>query len=115
VFPARDSTALRPVAGDAGVIGILHAKTGKLLRKMPIAPGVHAAEFPPDAACLATIGANGDARVWDVSTGKALSALKGHEKDVVYVAITADGQETFTPAEFERKFGWPNDPAKAGR
>jgi hypothetical protein len=32
----------------------------------------------------------------------------------VYVAQTDDGrQETYTPAEFQKKYGWKNDPAKA--
>jgi hypothetical protein len=31
---------------------------------------------------------------------------------VVYVVQTADGQETLTPAEFENKYGWKNDPDK---
>jgi hypothetical protein len=28
------------------------------------------------------------------------------------VARTPAGQETFTPEEFEKKFGWKNDPAR---
>ena len=33
---------------------------------------------------------------------------------MVYVAEFDDGhQETFTPKEFEAKFGWKNDPDKA--
>ena len=33
------------------------------------------------------------------------------EKQIVYVAQTADGtQQTLTPAEFAKKFNWKNDP-----
>jgi len=32
----------------------------------------------------------------------------------VYMALTEDGrQETYTPAAFEARFGWKNDPEKA--
>lgn len=38
----------------------------------------------------------------------------GVEADIIYVALHKDGsQTTHTPAEFERTFGWKNDPAKA--
>ena len=38
----------------------------------------------------------------------------GVAEHIVYVAITDAGhQETYTPAEFERTYGWHNDPAKA--
>ena len=29
-----------------------------------------------------------------------------------YVVRTKDGQETLTPAEMEKRYGWKNDPAK---
>jgi WD40 repeat protein/serine/threonine protein kinase/formylglycine-generating enzyme required for sulfatase activity len=36
------------------------------------------------------------------------------DEHLVYVALTDDGrQETYTPAEFQKKYGWKNDPAKA--
>lgn len=34
------------------------------------------------------------------------------QAEVVYVVQTKDGQETLTPAEFEKKYGWKNDPDK---
>ena len=38
----------------------------------------------------------------------------GVEKHIVYVTVTDDGkQETYTPAEFARRYGWKNDPSKA--
>ena len=33
-------------------------------------------------------------------------------EQLVYVVQTKDGQDTLTPAEFETKYGWKNDPAK---
>lgn len=38
----------------------------------------------------------------------------GIEKQIVYVALHKDGsQTTHTPADFETRFNWKNDPAKA--
>ncbi len=36
----------------------------------------------------------------------------GVEKELVYVVQTDEGQETLSPAEFEQKYGWKNDPAR---
>ncbi|MCH8042597.1 MAG: hypothetical protein IID44_02660 [Planctomycetes bacterium] len=33
-------------------------------------------------------------------------------KHLVYVVATSDGQETLTPAQFSKKYGWKNDPAR---
>lgn len=50
-----------------------------------------------------TIGADGHYR-----------GSPGVEADIVYVALHKDGSQTnHTPAEFERAFGWKNDPSKA--
>ncbi len=39
---------------------------------------------------------------------------KGVESQFVYAALLDDGrQQTYTPAEFAKAFGWANDPAKA--
>jgi WD40 repeat protein len=37
---------------------------------------------------------------------------RGAEKEIVYVIQTAAGQETLTPREFYKRFGWKNDPSK---
>ena len=34
------------------------------------------------------------------------------EQEVVYVVQTDQGQEVFSPEEFEKKYGWKNDPEK---
>jgi WD40 repeat protein len=36
----------------------------------------------------------------------------GIEEEIVYVAQTDQGQETLTPEEFARKYGWKNDPER---
>lgn len=37
---------------------------------------------------------------------------KGEANPHLYVVQTKKGQETLTPAEFEKRFGWKNDPSK---
>jgi len=37
---------------------------------------------------------------------------RGAEKEIAYVIKTAAGQETLTPREFYKRFGWKNDPGK---
>ena len=34
------------------------------------------------------------------------------ERHIVYAVETEAGQETLTPAEMAKKYGWHNDPAK---
>ena len=80
--------------------------------------------------------------IWDVTSGQLVATLfllgeaegqqlseakgivftpEGHyrcspgvEKDLVYVALTDAGEQiTLSPAEFQQKYGWKNDPAKA--
>jgi WD40 repeat protein len=43
------------------------------------------------------------------ATGHFASTL-GVEDELVYVADSAIGQETLSPAEFARRYGWQNDP-----
>jgi hypothetical protein len=81
---------------------------------------------------LAAAGDDASIRLWDPATGQlhatllALSESRGvaltsdgHyrglprvERELVYVVETDAGQETLTPEEFERKYGWKNDPDK---
>ena len=45
---------------------------------------------------------------------QAFRGGEGVDEHIVYVALFEDGrQETFTPAEFQKKFGWQNDPEQA--
>ena len=42
------------------------------------------------------------------------SGSPGLEKELVYVVQTAHGQETLTPEEFAKKYGWTNESSKLG-
>jgi len=71
-------------------------------------------------------------QLWDATTGKRLARIRmvsqgegmvvsaeGHyilsglsDSQIVYVVQTGQGQETLTPAEFSKKYGWKNDPGR---
>jgi WD40 repeat protein/serine/threonine protein kinase len=69
-------------------------------------------------------------RLWDIDSGRPCGILlplrnglvvspDGHfrgspgvDRDLVYVAQTERGQETLTPDEFARRYGWKNDSAR---
>ncbi len=100
------------------------AKSGKRIRTRPISGG----HLSPDGLRIAGRGA-AQISLLDRS-GRPLGAIaaltdplalaisaEGHyrgstgiESEIVYVVRTKDGQETLTPEEFSRKYGWKNDP-----
>ena len=47
-----------------------------------------------------------------VSPDGHVSSSAGLEQ-LVYLVVTADGQETLTPAEFASRYGWKNNPGRA--
>jgi WD40 repeat protein len=47
-----------------------------------------------------------------ISPDGHFSGSPGVEREFVYVVQTDSGQETLTPEEFARKYGWKNDPSK---
>jgi hypothetical protein len=71
-------------------------------------------------------------RFWSAATGRiqatvvaekdqlACVSADGHyrvpndaDTELVYVALTREGMDTFAPREFARKFAWKNIPARA--
>ncbi len=114
----------------------LVAPDGKLLSTLPgdfTYGGSTDAQFSPDGRWLAVISEHGDlTRVWDVRERRLHVTLchddtlpafaisgDGHYRadgdlgdELLYVAVTDAGQETLSPAEFEQRFGWKNDPTK---
>ena len=47
-----------------------------------------------------------------ISSGGHYSGPAGVEKSLIYQAVTLTGQSTLSQDEFEKRFGWKNDPSK---
>ncbi|NUQ64743.1 MAG: hypothetical protein HUU20_19950 [Pirellulales bacterium] len=112
------------------------AQTGGLLRTLT---GIRAGVFSPDGKLAAwpryTSPAPGldKAQIWDTEKGELQGTVlllrdnaylrlspSGHycgsprvERMLVYIVLTEQGQETLTPEEFSKRYGWKNDPKKA--
>jgi WD40 repeat protein len=88
--------------------------------------------WSPDGLALATWAPDGTIRLWNAASGQPRALLlgldnqqgvaispDGHyrgtpqiERRLVYIVQTEQGQETLTPEEFAKKYGWRNDPAR---
>jgi serine/threonine protein kinase/WD40 repeat protein len=67
----------------------------------------------PHETLLGTIVNLRDDRWMSLSPDGHYRASPGIEKEIVYVATTDAGEQiTLTPAEFEKRYGWKNDPSK---
>jgi WD40 repeat protein/serine/threonine protein kinase len=116
------------VAGG-GRIALWDAATGKLVRVLGGA-GRTSLAWSHDGKTLVAGTGKAAVQLWDVAAGRLRCTLlnlrneqglavtpDGHyagtpgiEGELVYVVDAGRGQETLTPEEFARRFGWKNDP-----
>jgi WD40 repeat protein len=66
----------------------------------------------PTLKLVASVVPLGHGQAVVVSADGHWLGTRGAEKEIVYVIKTAAGQETLTPREFYKRFGWKNDPSK---
>ena len=78
--------------------------------------GVTDLDFSPDGARLATAGADGTGRVWDVATGQQLLLLAGHGGALFGVDFAPDGTRLATSSQDNTTRIWDVSPgASQGR
>ena len=68
--------------------------------------------FSPDSRSIASAGRDGVVRVWDASTGAAISSLASHEDWVTELAFSPDGKRIASlrhrfDAQGQRGRKWP--------
>lgn len=118
------------ISGNASEVCVWDPASGKLLRTISDDGGAISA----DGRLVASRGESA-IRLRQIEDGKLLQTIvslrdkqyaaispDGHfrgspdvEQEFVYVVQTDQGQETFTPEEFSKRYGWKNDPSKALR
>lgn len=99
------------LAFDVGyTIRLCQARTGKELLKLEghqnVSTGermnsgyVNALAFSPDGKLLASASCDSTARIWDVTTGRTLHVLEGHQGFVNCVTFFTDGKTVITGGE----------------
>jgi WD40 repeat protein len=120
--------------GAGASVRLLDARTGRALRPLRAHPGdIQSLCWSREGKVLMSASTL-MVRLWDPATGRpdltifttgrsAGVAIRGEGhfrasgdfdpgKGLVYVVVTPDGQETLSPADFSKRYGWENDPAK---
>jgi WD40 repeat protein len=115
------------ISGSASEVCVWDAASGKLLRTIADDGGA----ISRDGRLVAARG-HSAVRIRQIDDGRLLRTLmslrdqqyaavspEGHfrgspdvEKEFVYVVQTDNGQETLTPEEFSKRFGWKNDSSR---
>ncbi len=87
-------------------LGGWHAGAKLLERSLRHGGEVHAVAFSPDGRRLASACANGEARIWDVSTGSTLSPPLKNEGPIRAVVFSPDGKLLATAGDHGKIRRW---------
>jgi WD40 repeat protein len=86
---------LHELRGHGGPVDPNEAEQGQVTVRDRVL-GVVTADFSPDGRQVATAGADGTARVWDVASGKLRRVMRGHTQIVSSVQFSPDGSRLLT-------------------
>jgi WD40 repeat protein len=86
-------------AADDGFVRIWDAKTGKLVRKLPVHDSLYSVAYSSDGKYLLTASKDRTARLWNAQTGAEIVALRGHSDDVRFAAFSSDDKRVVTASQ----------------
>lgn len=77
---------------NKGIIRLFSLTTGQIIRTFRTGPVYGLAFSPVDDTTLASAGADGTIRLWNVSAGRETAVFKEHKASVMAIAFSPDGQ-----------------------
>jgi WD40 repeat protein len=95
LWSVPEGRRLHELRGHGGLIDPFE-RDAERLGQRTVSPGVVTADFDAGAKRVATAGADGTARIWDVASGKLEHVLRGHTESVVSVEFSPDGARLLT-------------------
>ncbi len=94
---SKDSTKLALASATNKHVHIVHAGTGKLLKKLQEpAIQLYQDSFSPDGASIVALKPDGQLALWDTATGSMINTLEGSTSKAYTLALSPDGNSIAT-------------------
>jgi WD40 repeat protein len=104
---AYDASGQRILAlQERGPVVVLDAESGQRTLTLPHDTTVNDGRFSPDGKYIATASEDGVIRLWSTSEGSEPRKLTGHEKPVLAIQFSADGNKLISGAKDKLAFIW---------
>src|SRR5262249_50919872 len=97
--PAISPDGSRVLLTQKDVTRVLDVATGEPAAAMKHAADVKRVAFSPDGKRIVTIAADATARVWDATTGQAITSPLRHDKTISWAAFSPAGDSLATVGE----------------